>query len=726
MVAILVVTPSKGFGELIQQVLEEAGNYAVVSASSGGEAVQLVKTEAPALCILDADLKDVPLPDLGDTLRDMQPGVLLVLIPPDDDPDEELPEMDADGYLSKPFYLPDLVSTVEEVLQGRKVEKKVVASDDPAETIQGGEAPAAKSFEGPAPEWLKDVDAAARHLARLTLESASQAALITQGSEIWAYAGELDQDAAEELASTVAHYWADDGGADLARYVRLDATGGDYMLYATDLGENFVLALAFDAEMPFSKIRSQANRLARDLAVTTLETSVDVMVAETQEQQLQTDAKETLEMPAIAEERDLSDIQFDTPAETDEDADMLPALDPFAPLEEEEEIGGDEPQAWEQLLAEPDTEPELPKVEEPVEEVVPDEAQEEAPLASEEMPLASEDFTADELQEMPFLDDASDSDLQPVTDPAGAYFEELEQTAEPVEAIEPLLDDVPPPIPEDWLPDEQPSEERKGFLEELITDTPPSSEQEEAAVLDLDSEEFDAELAAVLDEAFKEAEAAVEELEEEAETSSEETMPRDAPSSMEGAPLLEYDAEVTQVATPVSSDVDTLPHEFEPVFPSGTDDTIPASGFGQSRKQLTEFEGESPALVSLTYSCVLLPRLTEHHLTGELAAHLSELTTQLCVAFGWRLEQLSIRPDYLYWMVNVPPNTSPGYLMRIMRQHTSQRLFADFPSLAESNPSGDFWAPGYLILSGDDIPPPSLINDFIRQTRERQGLIGSR
>ena len=209
---------------MIQQVLEEAGNYAVVSAASGGEAVQLVKTEKPALCILDADLKDVPLPQLGDTLRDMQPGVLLVLIPPDDDPEEELPEMDADGYLSKPFYLPDLVSTVEEVLQGRKVAKPVASSAGADASGEELEQQAAPSYDGPAPEWLKDVDAAARHLTRLTLESASQAALITQGSEIWAYAGELDRKAADELASTVAHYWADDGGADLARYVRLDAT----------------------------------------------------------------------------------------------------------------------------------------------------------------------------------------------------------------------------------------------------------------------------------------------------------------------------------------------------------------------------------------------------------------------------------------------------------------------------------------------------------------------
>ena len=316
---------------------------------------------------------------------------------------------------------------------------------------------------------------------------------------------------------------------------------------------------------------------------------MDVLVAETQEQQAQTDLKETLVVPDNPDQ--MAEIQLDRPVEQEDDG-MLPALDPFAPLEDEEELGGDEPQAWEQLLAEPDTKPDLPLIEED-----------------------------------------NGTGLEPVTDPAGAYFEELEQTAEISEEVAPLLDDVPPPIPGDWLPDEQPSEQRAGFLEELITDGPRAGEQEEAEVLDLDSEEFDAELAAVLDEAFK-----------------GETQDVDAPASMEEAPSLEYDAEITQVATPSTSDVDTLPHEFEPVFPSGADDTIPASGFGQSRKQLTEFESESPALVSLTYSCVLLPRLTEHHLTGELASHVSELTTQLCVAFGWRLEQLSIRPDYLYWM----------------------------------------------------------------------------
>ena len=77
----------------------------------------------------------------------------------------------------------------------------------------------------------------------------------------------------------------------------------------------------------------------------------------------------------------------------------------------------------------------------------------------------------------------------------------------------------------------------------------------------------------------------------------------------------------------------------------------------------------------------------------------------------------------MQWLINVPPTTSPGYLMRIVRQHTSRRLFAEFPLLAEENPSGDFWAPGYLIMSSNQPPLPKLVKDFIHNTRVRQGII---
>jgi len=130
----------------------------------------------------------------------------------------------------------------------------------------------------------------------------------------------------------------------------------------------------------------------------------------------------------------------------------------------------------------------------------------------------------------------------------------------------------------------------------------------------------------------------------------------------------------------------------------------------------------SAGLYHLTYACLLVPRFSSHYLTGDLSDQLGEWLPNICIAFGWRLEFLAVRPEYLQWVVNVQPNTSPGHLMRIMRQQTSEKIFTDFPRHRKENPSGDFWAPGYLIMGGSQPHPPQLVRDYIRQTRQRQGM----
>ena len=132
-------------------------------------------------------------------------------------------------------------------------------------------------------------------------------------------------------------------------------------------------------------------------------------------------------------------------------------------------------------------------------------------------------------------------------------------------------------------------------------------------------------------------------------------------------------------------------------------------------------EPTTAGLYHLTYACLLVPRFASHYITGDLSERLSEWLPNICVAFGWRLEFLSVRPEYLQWVANVQPNTSPGYLMRIMRQQTSEKIFSEFIRLKKENPSGDFWAPGYLIMGGTQPHPPQLVRDYINQTRQRQG-----
>jgi REP element-mobilizing transposase RayT len=149
-------------------------------------------------------------------------------------------------------------------------------------------------------------------------------------------------------------------------------------------------------------------------------------------------------------------------------------------------------------------------------------------------------------------------------------------------------------------------------------------------------------------------------------------------------------------------------------------ETHPSSINKAARKIV--LEPVSPSVYNLTYACLLIPRFTEHLLAGDLAERLTAWIPQICVAFGWRLEQIAVHPDYLQWIVNVPPAASPAYLMRILRHQTSEKIFAEFPRFTKENPSGDFWAPGYLIMGGTQSPPAQLIKEFIQQTRQRQGI----
>jgi REP element-mobilizing transposase RayT len=387
--------------------------------------------------------------------------------------------------------------------------------------------------------WLSDVNRAAQHLTRLTLESSAQAAMITRTDQLWAYAGQLPQEAAHELAATLSRYWDHNEENDLVRFVRLASTDAEHMLYATRLAEGMVLALVFDAETPFSTIRTQASQLVHSLSTNPSDETPD---------------------------EDLADSELNP----------TPGADP-------------NPRS-------PVRNPRL------------------------DLPVGSGyDFGSSEQA-------------------PGKKF----NAAVPLQnALTPQLSRQPSPVAR--------------FRELLETD---QGEQ------------------------------------------------------------LAASAEETLQSQEVTRKIKTRKAEPEP---ETTEETTTTPVPEVARKIV--LEPVTAAVYNLDYACLLLPRFPQHHMTGELLDRLGEWVPHICIAFAWRLEYISIRPEHLQWIVNVPPATSPAYLMRILRQHTSERIFTEFPRYKKENPSGDFWAPGYLIMGGSQPPPVQLIKDFINQTRQRQGII---
>jgi len=530
--SLLIVSADATFAQVLLHGLEQEGHRVHITKGKG-ESVVRADEENSSLAFLDMDLGYRAVLEIGQALRMLRPDIKLVVFSREEIP-PALDELHPWTLSPKPYYLPEVLNMLNDNFTPQSKSTGIPA---PRQEIQ---------MSDPALPWLGDATKAAQHLTRLTLESSAQAALITRGDNLWAYAGQLSQGAAKELAVTVTRHWDGQKGSDLLRFVRLEATKAEHMLYATRLADDVVLALVFDAETPFSTIRTQAGQLVNRLS---------------------TQGPEGAESPVGQNPLPAS---YDSPTEQ--------------------------------------------------------------------------------------LDDESSPDLD-------------------IPSIADILSDVPPPRPEPGIvPDNErnlvqhPSPSRS---RQYSHESSPAIRANDLLVSNQDDEQT--------------VEHVVEDL--------DATMPSKSQRRPE-----------TPIRRPMPGELDeTRPHSITEVA---------------GRVML---EPISPGLYNLTYACLLVPRFSSHYLTGDIADRVSEWLPQICIAFGWRLEYLAVRPEYVQWVLNVPPATSPGYLMRIVRQQTSEKIFTEFTRMKKENPSGDFWAPGYLIMGGSQPHPPQLVKDYIKQTRTRQG-----
>ncbi len=512
---ILVVTYDSPMGEFIRAGLEERGRFNLQVTRELKQAVTFLLETDCTLAVIDPGENMTRIPPVLRRLRETRPALQVIMLV-ETGWQELLEEIKPDVTIYKPFSLPELQAAVGKIY--------------PLE-IPPPPTPLPESAQK-LPAWLSDVNRAVKRLKQLSLESFSQAALITQGDELWAYAGILRQEAALELAATIARYWDREEENDLVRYIHLACTGAELMLYATRLAPGKVLTLVFDAETPYSMIRSQASQLKQSLSAST----------------------------------------------------------------EEDEM--EEPAGFGSLDSTPSRSADAPS------------------------PQTTERGTAD-----------------------------LPKYGE----TDPLLHDAA------W---------------QLFSTTRSGSGQEEYIPL-----------------------------------GAEGLAPISAPSLFQRFGIDSGNLAAQPVINPaVNADMMDQAAEEEG-----------AQGFIPVPRKLV-LESATASVYNLDYVCVLIPRFTHHLLTGELSERLGDWLPQICQAFTWRLEYISIRPEFLQWIASVPPASSPAYFMRILRQHTSEKIFLEFPRYKRENPSGDFWAPGYLIMGGTQPPPSQLIKDYIAQTRHRQGI----
>jgi len=556
--SILVMTPVVSFGEFIQQALQDLSLFRVNLVHNKAKLFENLRIGEFNLVVIDLDLESEPA-ELLSTLYSFAPDLYVIALMEGNSGNKIATEEGMKiSFLQGLFHFPIFLETLENAAAALKdsEDKSLESVRTQASNAKGISSIKFKNIR-PAPIWLQDVQRTAHQLARLSIGSSAHAALITRNESVWAYSGQLSQSAAEELARSVWHSWSRDGGNDFAQYTHLEADNGEYMLYATGLGGDFVLALAFILEIPFSMIRSQAINLAQRLTI--------------------------------------------PPQDID-------------------------------VIAEPD-----------------------------EVRLADIQHPDQELFSQILSDEPIDDDV------------------------------ILPDSSADWDSDPSRSQDRFTFLERILSSVVVPDPD---GIDDVERENFSGN-----------------------HTSRDEHLEKS--NHVENGAFDQRDPETNSRIQGGQLD--------EPI-PDHLMDTQPTPVILKKRKNKLEeirLENLDPvdyARHNLTYACILLPRLPQHHLVGELSTFLNRWVVQLCLAFGWRLEHLAIRPNYFHWVSLVHPVTSPAHMVQSLREHLSQRIFVEFPRLESENPSGDFWAPGYLIINGRDPLSYRLLDNYINEVRIRQGL----
>jgi len=260
---ILVVSPSLGFGELICQAVQESGNYEAELAIDLAKGEELLALFNADLLILDGDIGSESVQVLLDLHKAKYEEGHSLLIPTGNAKlDGQINNLDVDILLNYPFYLPDLIEALAKFF-GPSVAVSESKLDDALKLPKFDLKP---RLELTSPQWLEDSNLAARYLMQLSLETSAQGALISQANEVWAYSGEMSQESVAEIAEQIFLQIDYGGHTDLARFIQSEIDNKKYMLYSTALGGQFALALLFDAEIPFSKMREQAELMANSLA----------------------------------------------------------------------------------------------------------------------------------------------------------------------------------------------------------------------------------------------------------------------------------------------------------------------------------------------------------------------------------------------------------------------------------------------------------------------------
>jgi CheY-like chemotaxis protein len=298
--AILVVDSNEGFATLLKESLEQDGGYRVALTTNGNDALQTLSSFPFDLAIVDLGLQNPDGLALARQLRQQKADLRLMLIPiQGEDLSPEAADLDIQGVLPKPFFLPELPGRIADALTqtvkppapgappaagpSEKVEQ-VIPDEKPLPPSPPPPQPEPEPPSAPPPQpaaqattdggalssMREHMPEIVKQMNDLAQEVNADAVLLTSKGRVISHTGRISAEGAVGLAQAVAESWrtaarvAQIMGQKLKRFEQ-STEGGDHLFYSLAVAEDIILSVAMGASVPLGMIRHRAKETADSL-----------------------------------------------------------------------------------------------------------------------------------------------------------------------------------------------------------------------------------------------------------------------------------------------------------------------------------------------------------------------------------------------------------------------------------------------------------------------------
>jgi len=250
---VLIITPYSDFGAIINQSLENNPSLNVTVASTIFEIQAYLKNNiAYSYALLDLDLGEQKVLDLGFSLRGNYPGIEIILTSKKE-PSQEMDELRPWKLLRKPFVQSDLDSLFQDGKSNNSSRSDVIDLD----FIEG--------LDVASHPWWEDEIRVTKTLTTAISNLDIQEAILFSSEEVLAQAGKMNGAAIEECSKLIGKFKLDTNTSEILKPIHLKTTKTEHFIHANILAVGILLALLYDADTPLKNIRVQSRYLTNIL-----------------------------------------------------------------------------------------------------------------------------------------------------------------------------------------------------------------------------------------------------------------------------------------------------------------------------------------------------------------------------------------------------------------------------------------------------------------------------